>query len=62
MLRANSVREESGEDYVHSICSEKGFYCTVCLGSRNIFFCIFNFYATSGVQSKGMIESSLLSK
>jgi len=29
MLRANSVREESGEDYVHSICSGKGFYCNL---------------------------------
>ena len=23
--------------------------CTVCLGSRNTFFCIFNVYATSGI-------------
>ena len=34
----------------------------VCLGSRNIFICIFNFYVASGVQLKGMIESFLLSK
>ena len=33
-----------------------------CLFGVKIFFCIFNFYKTSGVQLKGMIESSLLSK
>lgn len=35
---------------------------TVCLGSRNIFFCIFIFYVSSGVELKGMVESSLLSE
>ena len=35
---------------------------TVCLGSRNIFFSIFIFYALFGVLLKGTGERFLLSK
>ena len=36
--------------------------CTICLGSRNKYFCILIFYVKKGMQLKVIVERSLLSK